>query len=222
MKGLCIAAVAAAALAASAGAATVQVQIVGEVTGKSSNAGFLNSALGGVQVGSTATYTFTVDSANFATNGSGNTRGYVINPASVSLTMGSVSTGMPSPYPFGQTGYFNLTNGDPVSDRFALSESPEFPSSVYTDAAGVLDTYFANAFYASYDGSALSSTDILTALGTYDVMSGVSGYDWTINDGPAPRIFIDYSRLTISLVPAPTAAATLIPGLLLCARRRRA
>lgn len=201
-------------LALQAQATPVLVEIRGDVFSNQINSG----ALGAVNAGETVTYSFTVDSGDFV-NGSFPTRGYAIDLSSFALNFsGGTSIGLaPS---FAGPAYFVIRNNDPAVDGFFLSEGLDFPSGLDLDQAGVFGN-FAAAFNVGYSGDTLSSLDILDAVGTYD-FTGLKVFGMGIDDGPFEGVLgIDFSSMTISIVPAPSALALLGLGGLTLARRRR-
>lgn len=201
-------------LALQAHATPVLVEIRGDVFSNQINSG----ALGAVNAGETVTYSFTVDSGDFV-NGSFPTRGYAIDLSSFTLNFsGGTSIGLaPS---FAGPAYFVIRNNDPAVDGFFLSEGLDFPSGLDLDQAGVFGN-FAAAFNVGYSGDTLSSLDILDAVGTYD-FTGLEVFGMGIDDGPFEGVLgIDFSSMTISIVPAPSALALLGLGGLTLARRRR-
>lgn len=203
-----------AALAAAADATPVLVEINGDVFSNQINPG----VLGTVNPGETVTYSFLVDSTTF-TDGFFPTRGYDIDLASFNLSFsGGASIGAaPS---FGGPAYFVLRNNDPAVDGFFISQGLDFPSGIPLDQAGVFGDFGA-AFSAGYTGDTLDSFDILDAVGTYD-FTGLTNFGMGIDDGPFEGVLgIDFSSMTISVVPAPSAFALLGLAGLGSTRRRR-
>ena len=149
-------------MAASAQAVDVTVEATGMVIWNGINDG----PLGEVNGGEDMVMTFMVDSDVFDEGTPGDTRGYVIDAASFSLSFsGGVEMGLMDPFPGDQTPYFALVDGYPVSDGFFVSTSPFSPGGVPLEQDPVnfnLDL--------GYVGETLSSLDILDALGEY-------GYD---------------------------------------------
>ena len=174
--------------------------------------------LNGAQVGQAAKLTFTVDSNNFANNPVYPTRGYPIDTASFKLKFPTFEIGLQNPYPAGQTPYFVLRNNDPAVDGFMVSSGTGFPEGVPLSQAGGFGQ-FKNEFHVTYGGSLLSSLDVLGALGHYD-FTGLTVFNWTIDDGPVNALGILFSDMTIS-VPEPASMGLLTLALPLLARRRR-
>ena len=146
--------------AASAQATIVEVEVMGSVVFN----GVQGEPLSGVGSGEQVVASFQVDSDNFVDGIPGDTRGYVIDEATFLLSFsGGVNVGLMNPFPAGETPYFSLVDGFPVSDGFFVSTSPVSPGGVPLMQDPVnfnLDL--------GYVGETLQSLDILDALGTYD------------------------------------------------------
>jgi len=173
--------------------------------------------LNGAQVGQAAKLTFTVDSNSFLNTPTFPTRGYPIDKTSFKLKFPTFEIGLQSPYPAGQTPYFVIRNNDPMVDGFMVSSGTGFPDGVPLSQAGAFGQ-FKNEFHVTYGGSTLSSLDVLGALGHYD-FTGLSVFNWTIDDGPVNALGILFSDMTIS-VPEPASMGLLMLALPLLARRR--
>ena len=200
--------------AADARAEIVNVTINGSVEYNQISSPPLNGAL----VGQAAQLTFNVDSNNFVNNPQFPTRGYPIDQASFELSFPTFDIGLQNPYPAGQTPYFVIRNNDPAVDGFMVSSGTGFPDGVRLNQAGGFGN-FENAFHATYEGTRLPSLNVLDALGTYN-FTGLSVFNWTIDDGPVNAMGILFSDMSIS-VPEPGAAAALVLGGGLLALRRR-
>jgi len=159
MKKLVIVLAASVFLAATAQATSVTVTATGQVYFNGINA----PPLDGVNSGELVTMTFQVDSDNFFDGIPGDTRGYVIDQPSFSLSFsGGLNMGLMDPYPAGETPYFTLVEGFPVSDGFFVSNSAISPGGVTLAQDPInLDLYL------GYDGDTLQTLDILDALGVY-------------------------------------------------------
>lgn len=214
MNAIHVAAMSTAVLATIATATPVLVEINGDVFSNQINPG----VLGTVNPGETVTYSFLVDSNTF-TDGSFPTRGYNIDLSSFNLTFsGGASIGA-SPAYFGPA-YFVLRNNDPAVDGFFISQGLDFPSGIPLDQAGFFDNFGA-AFSVGYTGDTLDSFDILDAVGTYD-FTGLTNFGMGIDDGPFEGVLgIDFSSMTISVVPTPSSIAMLGLAGLAATRRRR-
>ena len=146
-------------LVATAQATVVTVTATGEVVFN----GIGDPPLNGVTPGEQVVMSFTVDSNNFVDGIPGDTRGYEIDQSSFSLSFSAgLDVGLMDPFPAGQTPYFTLVEGFPVSDGFFVSTSPNSPGGVPLEQDPVnfnLDL--------GYEGDTLGSLDILDALGVY-------------------------------------------------------
>jgi hypothetical protein len=109
-------------------AVIVEVTVTGEVEFN----GIGDPPLSDVASGDAVSLTFLVDSDNFVDGIPGDTRGYVIDQSSFTLTFadGIVTQGLMNPFPAGETPYFTLADGIPVSDRFWVSTSTNSPGGV--------------------------------------------------------------------------------------------
>jgi hypothetical protein len=174
--------------------------------------------LGAAHVNDAAQLTFTVDSDNWVNNPQFPTRGYPINLSSFKLKFPTSEIGLRNPYPAGQTPYLVIRNNDPAVDGFMVSAGTGFPAGVPLNQAGGFGD-FANEFHATYPGSTLSSLDVLGAVGHYD-FTGLSVFNWTIDDGPNNAMGILFSDMTIS-VPEPGSVGLILAGALVSLRRRR-
>lgn len=179
--------------------------VVVDATGTVVFNGIANPPLNGVTVGETAVVSFEVDSNNFVDGIPGDTRGYVIDQASFSLAFsGGVSVGLLSPFPAGQTPYFTLVEGFPVSDGFFVSTSNVSPGGV-----PISQTPLQFNLDLGYDGGTLTSLDILDAQGTYD-FTGLTRFGfnlWQIVPDNV-RLDIEFASLTIQARPTATDAST--------------
>ncbi|MFK7959007.1 MAG: hypothetical protein AB8G96_00645 [Phycisphaerales bacterium] len=211
------AATAALLLSGAASAELVQIDITGSVDFGGLNFG----SWAGVTPGDSAVMSFQVDSDVFVDSGSFPTRGYEIINSSFSLALDGIEVGMADPYPAGQTPYFVLRDNDPAVDGFFLANSPDaFPNGVAIDEDAAINPQFNAIFQATYGGDRLSSLDILDATGVYD-FTGLSVFNWGIEDaGFQPMGFI-FDQFTISVVPGPAGVLAMLPVTLLGRRRRR-
>jgi len=146
-------------VAASAQAVVVTVEATGAVIWN----GYDEVPLSEVNSGEEMVMSFTLDSDVFDEGTPGDTRGYVIDEASFSISFsGGVVVGLMDPFPGGETPYFALVDGYPVSDGFFVSTSPFSPGGVPLEQDPVnfnLDL--------GYVGETIPSLDILDALGEY-------------------------------------------------------
>jgi hypothetical protein len=203
----------AAAATASASADLYNVQIHGDVFFNGTTVGEMAT----VNAGETVTYSFNVDSDSTITGGFP-TLGYEIDASSFSVSFsGGASFGLAAG--FGPS-YFVIRESDPVADGFFISQGPDFPSNLDLDEDGRFGPYNAR-FNVSYTGDTLTTLDIADAVGTYD-FTGLTVFGTGIGDGFIDDVVgIDFSSMSISLVPAPSAMALLGLGGLVGARRRR-
>jgi hypothetical protein len=81
----------------------------------------------------------------------------------------------------------------------------DFPNGLATDQPGNLGQ-FVDDFSVTYTGATLSSLDVLGALGSYD-FTGLSVFNWTLNDGPFMPLGGLFAIMTIETLSAP------VPGL---------
>lgn len=174
--------------------------------------------LNGAQVGDAATLTFTIDSNSFLNNPQFPTRGYPIDLSSFTLQFPSFSIGLQNPYPAGQTPYFVIRNNDPQVDGFFISTGTGFFDGVPLNQAGGFGQ-FKNEFHVTYEGTRLSSLDVLDALGHYD-FTGLTVFNWTIDDGPVNALGILFNDMTIS-VPEPSTVGLVAALGAMTLRRRR-
>ncbi len=216
-KILCIGALVAASGAASA-SNDILVQIHGSVFDNRANV----SDLSAVSAGESVTYSFELDSTMFADSGVFPIRGYTIDTSTFSIDFsGGVSVGIADPYPAGATPMFVVRNDDPAVDGFYLGESiGGLPSPINTDQAGILGDFEAS-FSVTYDTDPISSLDILGAMGSYD-FAGLTVFGMGINDGFVEGVVgIDFTGMTIGIIPAPGTAGIFVSAALLATRRRR-
>ncbi len=201
-------------MASTVWAAPVSVSVTGQVIFNGINA----APLSGVNGGETAEVTFTVDSNNFMDGIPGDTRGYVIDESSFELKFsGGVSQSLANPFPAGQTPYFTLVDGFPVSDGFFISTSAVSPGGVPLEQTPVnlnLDL--------GYVGTTLSSLDILDAVGDYG-FGGLTRFGFGLWQVFPDNVVmdVDFAQMSISVVPEPMTSLLWAPFVLwLCCRRR--
>ena len=134
-----------------------------EATGQVIWSGIGDPPLGDVNGGEQVVMSFSVDSDVFDEGTPGDTRGYVIDEASFSLSFsGGVEVGLMDPFPAGETPYFTLVDGYPVSDGFFVSTIP-----VRRALNGLLLEVTEHDLDLGYVEETLMSLDILDALGVY-------------------------------------------------------
>src|SRR5262249_33510799 len=104
-------------------------------------------------------------------------------------------------------------------DGFVLSTNIDFPSPVAVTIPGLTPSHELDFLRTFNTGTALSSLDILDALGTYDT-SNLSVFEWTIGRLGNPGAFYDYQPITLSnvsgpvIVPEPASMSLLAVGAL--------
>lgn len=189
-------------LIATAGAQAVIVNV--EATGQVIFNGIGDPPLSDVGSGEQMVMSFQVDSDVFDEGTPGDTRGYVIDAASFSLSFsGGVEIGLADPFPPGETPYFTLVEGFPLSDGFFVSTSPNSPGGV-----PLAQDPFNLDFDLGYVGETLASLDILDAVGTYgfDGLTRFAFGVWAVFPDNVV-LGLDFESLTIDTT-VPVEAAT--------------
>jgi hypothetical protein len=177
-------------------AAIIEVEITGEVEWNFARAFPLTE----VNVGDPVTMYFEVDSDVFMNSTNFSTRGYDIDMASYSITLGSVKVGLQDPYNWGIP-YFVIRESDPVADGFFVSGNnvdwpfPGLPLEVFGFCGP-----FESHFDVSYTGDTLTSLDILDALGNYEY-DGLTRFYFNEVDCGFEVIGVLFEKLSISLAP---------------------
>ncbi len=174
----------------------VNVQVTGVV-------GF--NVIGGNQAnvpdGAPVVMSFDVDSDVFVDSPNFPTRGYPVDLSSFSLLVGGMPIDIDDPQPFSPA-YFVLRNNDPAVDGFLLSTNIEGPAPVSVHVPGLTPAHELDFLRTFNDGTALSSLDILDAIGTYD-QSNLSVFNWTVGRFGNPGAEYIYETITLSIVPEP-------------------
>ncbi|MFN8179711.1 MAG: hypothetical protein U0167_17410 [bacterium] len=173
----------------------VSVQVTGEVEYNQVRTG----RLANVVAGDAVHINFTLDSNDFLDSVNFPTRGYRIQQATFSMTLGSVNLLLQNPFPTGEWPYFVLRNNDPAVDGFYLSTDVDGPTGLPTDEPGHFGNIVAQ-YAVGYDGAILSSLDILGALGTYDY-NGLTNFYMVLTDGPSEPVGLIFTQMTISGAP---------------------
>jgi hypothetical protein len=202
---------------------SVRVTVHGDVVFNQINP----APLSAVQSGESATMTFLLDTDFFENHPTLPTRGYAIDKESFVLSFDSASIGLQDPFPGGQAPYFVIRDNDPAVDGFLVTNNLANPFGVPLDSTGSFGQFVDN-FYVTYGGSTLPSLDLLDALGSYD-FTGLTVFNWNIDDGPFQAMVIDFASMTIELENEPwidlgcelvgvsgdpvlTGAGTMVPG----------
>jgi hypothetical protein len=205
--------------AALTGAAHAGIAVEVEATGQVVFNGIGTPPLSNVNPGDSVVMTFTVDSNSFVDSVPGDVRAYEIIQSSFSMTFGGdVTQGLLDPFPGGQTPYFGIIDGFPVSDGFFVSTSTVSPGGVPLE-----QTPFNANLSLGYTGDTLSSLDILDAVGTYD-FDGLTNFGFNLWSVFPDNVVmdIDFQQMTITAIPAPATLAVFVPLALGRRRRRRA
>jgi hypothetical protein len=172
-------------------ATTVNVQITGTVEYNQVSIG----QFGAVMPGDNVTIGFTLDSNDYLDSGSFPTRGYVIG--NFEQTVGPATVHLKNPFP--GVPYFVLRNNDPAVDGFFFSKGTDFPASLDLDEAanGSGTRFFGSHFEVGYGQTALSSLDILDAVGVY-TFAGLTSFYFTIQDLGFDPIGFIFEQMTIT------------------------
>ncbi|MHC5114176.1 MAG: hypothetical protein ACYTGP_07085 [Planctomycetota bacterium] len=182
-------------------AETVEITVTGTVEYNS----FFAGEFAPVDPGDPVVLTMTVDSDVFENNPSFPTRGYPIDHASYTLTMGPVTVGLQDPFPGGQTPYFVIRNDDPAVDGFFISTNLSADIGVPTDVPGGFGgNNFVSNWKTTYGGDLLKTLDILDAVGTYD-FTGLTVFNWAIEDGGQSPLGMIFDEWSISVAGCPPA-----------------
>jgi hypothetical protein len=177
------------------GGTPVQVEINGFVEFNQVN----DPPLANVGIGADATISFALDTHLFVDGTMFPTRGYQIENASFELAIDAESLGLQVPFPAGQRPYFILHDNDPAVDGFFLDVHPDvgFPAGLPLEQSGIFGQFMCN-FSVTYGGTTLGSLDLIDAVGTYD-FTGLTVFNFTIDDGPFNAMGLVFEQMTISL-----------------------
>ena len=178
-------------------AQTYVVDILGEVEFNQITTG----ELGDVSAGESVAMSLLLDAMDFADSSNFPTRGYPILNDAFSLNLffeNGNSVSLQNPFPAGSTPFFVIRNDDPAVDGFFISTSVDNPFGVPLNQTGQFGQ-FSNDFMVTYTGDVLSSLSIEDAEGSYD-FTGLSAFNWTINDGPFNAMGIEFNLMVISEV----------------------
>ncbi|MBZ0171149.1 MAG: hypothetical protein K8E66_02095 [Phycisphaerales bacterium] len=217
-KAICASVIALTAGSALAGTNDILVEIHGEIWGNQLRV----SSLATVNPGDTMTISFELDSANFLNSANFPTRGYEIDQASYVINFsGGQSIGLLNPWVDPVAPYFVIRESDPVSDGFFMAPNLDYPyPNLDLNENGQLGP-LNQRFDVSYEGSTLTTLNIIDAVGSYDY-TGLQVFGLGIGDGFVDDVVgIDYTGMTISYIPAPASIVGLVSVGLFAARRRR-
>ena len=171
-----------------------QIEILGEVEFNQINSG----PLADVAVGETVFLATTVDPSDFIDSPNFPTRGYPLsNPLGPDLALFFKDSGLlvADQIPANQTPFFVIRNDDPAVDGFFLSTNIDNPFGIPLDQQGQV-AQFENDFSVTYSGDTLTSLNVEDAIGEYD-FTGLSVFNWTINDGPFNAMGIVFTEMVI-------------------------
>jgi hypothetical protein len=170
----------------------------------------MDPPLGLVMPGEAVVLTFLVDSDVFDDSAPTPTRGYPVDRTTFVLDFESTDIGLQDPYPVGQEAYFILRDNDPAVDGFILSPALSGGNGPPLDQAGAFGNFLCN-YSVTYEGTRLSSLDILDALGFYDY-TGLQVFSFRVSDGPFDPLGINFVDMTISRLNAPLEACCFADG----------
>ena len=174
-----------------------------EIRGTVEFNGIGSGPLSNVQPGEATTLTFELDSDLFVDSPNFPTRGYLIDKDSFVMAFESGSMGLQSPYT-GPEPLFVIRDNDPAVDGFIVSTNVDGLDGVPLQVPGIFGP-FLNAFHVTYGGDLLDSLDIAGAVGTYD-FTGLTVFNWTIDDGPFNPFGLIFSDMTITPIAAGSAS----------------
>lgn len=156
--------------------------------------------LGNADDGDPVELSFLVYSGDFVDSPSFPVRGYRIDRTSFRLEAGSATLALQSPWPAAEELYFSIRDDDPAVDGFMVTRNVASPTGSPLNQNGGFGP-LVNDFYVTYGGSTLSSLDILAAVGTYD-FTGLTVFNWTVDDGPVNPTGFLFEKLAIEALPA--------------------
>ncbi|MCX5689155.1 MAG: hypothetical protein NTV94_05095 [Planctomycetota bacterium] len=184
-------------LTCSAHADRVQITLTGSVeAGRITRGPFIN-----VRANDHAVAKFEVDSNRFADSVLYPARGYIIDPTSFTITIGSATTGMPAS--LGSTvPYFVLRDNDPAVDGFVISNTVDYVGSIPLNAGtGItMGMTFLRTFSTS---TAFPSRNILDIAHRSFGFEDMSSYDWTIGVAGGGSLLVTYETISIENLTTP-------------------
>ncbi len=177
----------------------------------------IGGGLDGIPSDAPASMSFMLDSGTYVDSASFPTRGYAIDLASFSMTVGGVAIGIDIPQPGGADAYFVLRDNDPAIDGMFISlGSVDWPFPLSVHIPDLAPEHELSFEYTFADGVTLSSLDILDAVGTYGPPN-VSAYLWALGRFGNNGAEFSPGSITISAVPEPQSLALMMLGGLLVA-----
>lgn len=197
-----------------ANAVEVRIELNGEV-----DYNVIQGGMAGIPSGTPVTMSFLVDSNVFTNSASFPVRGYNIDLASMTLSVGSTSIGINNPQ--SGTAFFVLRNDDPAVDGIFLSlNDVDWPAPLEATIPGLTPVHELNAEVGFNNSTMWPTLDILDAQGTYDT-SNLSSYYWALGRFGNPGAEFMFQSMTIQAVPEPATLFGLGLGALAIARKRR-
>ncbi|MHC4262443.1 MAG: hypothetical protein ACYSWX_07985, partial [Planctomycetota bacterium] len=175
---------------------TSQLEYEVRIKGSVEFNGVSSGPLANISSGDAAVLSFRVSDDDFINSPSFPTRGYRIDPATWSFAFPGGSVPIQNPYSAGEL-LFVIRNDDPAVDGFLVSSVVDFPVGVPLNVPGAFGP-FENSFYVTYGQTLLPSLDIDDAVGDYD-FSGLTVFNWTIDDGPFNPIGLIFEELRVAL-----------------------
>lgn len=185
-------------LTSSAIAAPYQVTITGTVEYNQVTTG----PLAVVQTDDPVTISIRVDSNDFLNSPNFPTRGYVIDRATFTCTLGAATLllqGVDAKKV--NDDYFTLRDNDPGVDGFMLTKGQvELDNSLPTNLNGIFGPFGIRQYNTYENVNLIPSLDIADAVGSYE-FEGLSVFGFAVTDGPFDPIGIIFERTTIAAVP---------------------
>ncbi len=174
-------------------AAGVRVTVTGSIESNSFPANGVNT-FGGILAGAPVTLTLELDSTQFleSPNLPGRTRGYVIQPGTMRLRVGTVTAPRLETTP----AYFVLRNNDPRVDGFFLSQGTDIDTEIPLQ---MIPANFGVQFSRTFgiDTPAPTPDDSLTSLNILDAVGS-----WQLNDLSSYNFAVGIGEINVPLVLA--------------------
>lgn len=177
------------------------------ITGTVEYAAFSRGPFTSARAGQRAVAVFEVDSNGFRDSAQYPVRGYTIDPASLTLTVGTGSTGMRIPLPSGSTPLFVLRDNDPAVDGFYLTGGIlEYPGSIPLNSGST--TSMSMSFSRGFDvGTILRSRNIVDAAPGLWGFEHMASYDWGVTIPGAAPMMLTYETIAIDNLTNPPRCA---------------